>query len=572
MSEPTAKRQKTAGTLSENASYNCVDEIKIDISPMVLGSGSNSQGILSTFCHPLTVSEFLSKNWKKRAFVTHGNVSRFSMMISEHLSDLDLMELLQQTPSEEIHAWLKDLGKTEALESITVDNPHTAHILHRSGASLYFRAPQELSDALVTPFQRELGLNFAGVFPDGDNKGEIETFISKKGHVTDWHFDFMENFTFQLSGIKRWKLKPGPPSPIRGCTPHYKEEVGVIEMQAKIHKLRSINQSCPFQQQVKDPETFDEIVLYPGDCFYFPAGMWHRVECVEDSISINVSLKTLCWADIVSSAVRQVLWQDDSFRQGICTTTPQKAQDHLRNLLHKLPDIVKNKLTSDSILPKQMLTPYAANIAQEYLVKPKENHCNADMKDNVVINDGEAEVEEEVVIEVSGRSLGGPSFGGVRQFELFGTHSAAENEILSSMRKEVDQSSKNIHFRKNPLAVLISSNEVPGLGETSDTSDIVSSRTNNQCNDKKVVFALHVNFGNDDAQSLHQTIISDESNMGVATTILMRLQNILTKEPDFDFDIPTFATLFMESDDCVTPEFCKLLILELVYIGYLIRK
>eukprot|EP00501_MAST-03F_sp_TOSAG23-6_P001802 GSMAST32.ASY1.ANO1.1880.1 assembled CDS len=480
MSEPTAKRQKTAGTLSENASYNCVDEIKIDISPMVLGSGSNSQGILSTFCHPLTVSEFLSKNWKKRAFVTHGNVSRFSMMISEHLSDLDLMELLQQTPSEEIHAWLKDLGKTEALESITVDNPHTAHILHRSGASLYFRAPQELSDALVTPFQRELGLNFAGVFPDGDNKGEIETFISKKGHVTDWHFDFMENFTFQLSGIKRWKLKPGPPSPIRGCTPHYKEEVGVIEMQAKIHKLRSINQSCPFQQQVKDPETFDEIVLYPGDCFYFPAGMWHRVECVEDSISINVSLKTLCWADIVSSAVRQVLWQDDSFRQGICTTTPQKAQDHLRNLLHKLPDIVKNKLTSDSILPKQMLTPYAANIAQEYLV--------------------------------------------------------------------------------------------PGLGETSDTSDIVSSRTNNQCNDKKVVFALHVNFGNDDAQSLHQTIISDESNMGVATTILMRLQNILTKEPDFDFDIPTFATLFMESDDCVTPEFCKLLILELVYIGYLIRK
>lgn len=24
--------------------------------------------------------------------------------------------------------------------------------------------------------------------------------MSRGGHVTDWHFDFMENFTFQLQG------------------------------------------------------------------------------------------------------------------------------------------------------------------------------------------------------------------------------------------------------------------------------------------------------------------------------------------------------------------------------------
>ncbi len=34
----------------------------------------------------------------------------------------------------------------------------------------------------------------------GDVRSEVEVFASRKGHVTDWHFDFMENFTFQLRG------------------------------------------------------------------------------------------------------------------------------------------------------------------------------------------------------------------------------------------------------------------------------------------------------------------------------------------------------------------------------------
>lgn len=29
-------------------------------------------------------------------------------------------------------------------------------------------------------------------------KGELEVFVSREGHVTDWHTDFMENFTVQI--------------------------------------------------------------------------------------------------------------------------------------------------------------------------------------------------------------------------------------------------------------------------------------------------------------------------------------------------------------------------------------
>jgi len=49
-----------------------------------------------------------------------------------------------------------------------------------------------------------LGYNVGGVYANGDNRGEIEVFVSRQGHVTTWHSDFMENLTLQLRG--RWVL------------------------------------------------------------------------------------------------------------------------------------------------------------------------------------------------------------------------------------------------------------------------------------------------------------------------------------------------------------------------------
>lgn len=62
-----------------------------------------------------------------------------------------------------------------------------------------------MADVFVRQVGEALGINFGGYYPantpglgEGALKGEIETFISRKGHVTDWHFDFMENFTVQV--------------------------------------------------------------------------------------------------------------------------------------------------------------------------------------------------------------------------------------------------------------------------------------------------------------------------------------------------------------------------------------
>jgi ribosomal protein L16 Arg81 hydroxylase len=77
-----------------------------------------------------------------------------------------------------------------------------------------------------------MGYDFASYFPGsttsespGDSMTEIEIFVSKKGNYTDFHMDFQENFTFQLKGSKKWRLKTehGMQAPVLGFSPHYSQ-------------------------------------------------------------------------------------------------------------------------------------------------------------------------------------------------------------------------------------------------------------------------------------------------------------------------------------------------------------
>lgn len=114
--------------------------------------------------------------------------------------------------------------------------------LHRSGShAAYCRAPPLLEQHLVGNVLRATGLGGGHYHPPhgetvtlGGNttlgRGEVELFISaaaspdtskERGkHTTGWHTDFQENFTIQLSGIKRWTLRRGRiRHPLRATTP-----------------------------------------------------------------------------------------------------------------------------------------------------------------------------------------------------------------------------------------------------------------------------------------------------------------------------------------------------------------
>ena len=140
--------------------------------------------------------------------------------------------------------------------------------------------------------------------------GEIETFVSRSGNYTDWHTDFQENFTMQLKGSKRWRLKvSGLRSPLMGFTPHYKNS-GNLEIQHKVHMAyNQVNMIAQYDKKELD-KNCDEIILNEGDVLYHPAGIWHSVESVGDSIAINLSMKAMRVGEFVTQALQGSLFKD----------------------------------------------------------------------------------------------------------------------------------------------------------------------------------------------------------------------------------------------------------------------
>lgn len=143
-----------------------------------------------------------------------------------------------------------------------------------------------------------------------------------------------------------WRVKwGGVPCALRGATPHYKTAPDVIETQLKTHRCasaadmpgaaasagavggagsasksassaaaaaasRSADPSGPSFDFSPPPSFFDDaetVELRPGDRFHFPPGMWHRVECEEDSLSINISLVGQSWGDVMAAATRHLM-------------------------------------------------------------------------------------------------------------------------------------------------------------------------------------------------------------------------------------------------------------------------
>lgn len=90
----------------------------------------------------------------------------------------------------------------------------------------------------------------------------------------------MENFTLQLKGTKRWRLKPSSVKvPTRGCTPQWNARSGTnhevvrsaAEQQAKLHAQHA-NDGAPFNTH--PPREFfhdaEEVTLKPGSVLYVP--------------------------------------------------------------------------------------------------------------------------------------------------------------------------------------------------------------------------------------------------------------------------------------------------------------
>ena len=320
--------------------------------------------LLAQLVHPLAPRSFFARHWRKRALcVSAGGRRRFEALIQERLLKLSLPRLLEQSPSEEVHVWF---ATGTGNESMKTPDREAALACHRAGGSLYFRAPVDASELLVTALSQQCGLSFGALYPDGAPRGEVETFVSRAGHVTDWHFDFMENFTLQLKGTKVWRLKRSSVDvPLRGCTPQWGRSSAAVrdaaEQQAKLHAQHARDGGDGVVPPAGWWDDADVITVQPGSMLYVPAGMWHRVECTEDSVSINISLMGATWADLVSDALRQSLLRHAAARAPVCMTSIADGRRQLQAILSVASRELAG-LSTPALLPDAMALPRTERI------------------------------------------------------------------------------------------------------------------------------------------------------------------------------------------------------------------
>lgn len=342
------------------------------VAPLGIHLGkSRSEDFLEGLIAPLTLHDFLSQHWQQRAAAFTGGGPKRVASLCASLHRLDLQALLSASPSDAIRAWVRPVDGSR-MESVNVDEA-TAMTLSRSGASLYFRAPQEFTDTFLPRLAKGLGANFSIYYADGALRGETETFVARKGHRTDWHTDFQENFTIQLSGTRRWRFKrqPGPGAPLRGLSQHY-ATMEIYEEQMKA--ARDVNDSI---QYTPDPAFFadaEEVLISAGDVLYHPAGIWHAVECESDlAISVNFSLANQSWADVLGSGFQQSLWRSLGLRERVCGIHSSEAlRAEMSARLDQAKAIVCS-MTIDDLCPPALALPRVTFIA----VKPRRDFTPA---------------------------------------------------------------------------------------------------------------------------------------------------------------------------------------------------
>ena len=365
---------------------------------------------LETLLYPLSKEQFFYHCFRKKAvhIDSSSNIGRDGRMkdLIKGMCCLDIRKIIEETSSDNIFVWLvdrtsqksslsskKDGTQKKLVQSIQMEDPNSAFQLHTIGNhALYFRAPPDVEQPLVSQMLASTGLGCGQYDPSGCQTttmghGEVETFVGTKGHFTNWHTDFQENFTIQLSGSKKWKLKQCTVKhPVRGCTPHYGKVAGVVENQLKLARLSDKTFSFDHPNDSNSYGNIEEVIMNTGDILYFPAGMWHSVETLTPGISINISLMSTNYADIVTKALHHYLLTQDEWRESI-TTLSSSCQSNNDNNHNGLVPVMEKLQSLFQTLP-QITKQLVQNNFQECIIPPvlrhppKFQHVNDDDDDD----------------------------------------------------------------------------------------------------------------------------------------------------------------------------------------------
>ena len=282
---------------------------------------------------------------------------------------------------------------------------------------------------------------------------------------------------------------------MRGCTPHYNsKEVDHRIPEQQLKAIRLGNTSFTYRecdpQYVKgsdsdfyDPYQSDhvktrlkqshwkgsstgdlEAIVQTGDVLYHPAGVWHKVECLEDSITINISMIASSMAEIFCSNLQQLLCSDndDFWRRPPDLRNPEVYFEtlnvHIKKLVNEKGFI--NDVVARDILPKPTIT-----IAKTHQYEDNEEEDERD----------EDEKEDDVRTDANVMTLDA-SLCSMKNFCSVGN--------FSEMSKQ---------YKFNPCAILL-------------PEDCLYNSQSSDCMDTRR-WIINVGYGNESLESISRTII-----------------------------------------------------------------
>ena len=286
--------------------------------------------------------------------------------------------------------------------------------------------------------------------------------------------------------------------PLRGTTPHYKSSADVIENQIKAARLS--NPDYRFGKQDLDNNAFGDeidILMDAGDVLYFPAGMWHKVETLEEGVSINISLMGTTYASLLCKTLEHALLEKQEWRQVICSLrdTGCDVVENLKTLINDLPSVLE-KLRDDG-LAEGILPPILRH-------PPVFSVVNEEIEDEKVGGGGEKFGDDVLPGEKDGDSDGEANFPDSEE----GSVQNEDEMIVDIDGFEIPEGFESItpsqeHWKRNPLASLMRMSDVKSFFET----DLARGSE-----DSKNLYILNINFaGNEMHESTVRVVLKDVS-------------------------------------------------------------
>jgi ribosomal protein L16 Arg81 hydroxylase len=255
---------------------------------------------------PIGAERFFAEHWQARMALLPLAADDLAF-IRQTVGPLDPARLAGAA-REGSQAWL---ANEFVAHSVFLINPSNAAQFQDIGATLYFvnvplpALTDSLADFLGAPRQKVIA----------------SLFFTPAGGGAVPHFDKNENFTFQLTGAKRWQVGE---TPMVACTPD-SYTLGSTAITPALAPLLA--------QAPRPPECTVDVA--PGTLLYVPRGTVHHTGAGEPSWSLNLSYSPATWLDLLQVGLRERLAASPRWR-GIVTGAGGDAAARDANRLPEL--------------------------------------------------------------------------------------------------------------------------------------------------------------------------------------------------------------------------------------------